>query len=372
MSDIITARRLYTPPPPLVVLRALGLGDLLCAVPALRALRAAYPDRQLLLAAPGSLAPLAALIGIDPQRPPAGPRERVVDRLLPLPAAVGGSPPDRAGADLLPRGAVAVNLHGDGPQSHRLLLAAAPSALLAFAHPDVPESAAGPLPQRPGRERRQSAAPPEHERERWCRLLRAYGIPADPDVLGLAPPPSPAGAAEPLAPGTTLLHPGAASAARRWPAERWAAVARAEHDAGRPVAIGGSGAERELARTVAARAGLPDTTVHAGTTGLAGLARLVAAAGRVICGDSGVAHLATALGTPSLVLFGPTSPAVWGPPPDRPQHVVLWHPRPRAGDPHAGSPDPALLAIEVEQVIAASARLAEPARTQAVTAAARP
>lgn len=419
-------------PPPLLVLRALGLGDLLCAVPALRALRAAHPDRELLLAAPAGLAPLVALIGTAPARPPrrAGARgadgrfiagDRVVDRLLPLPAAVGGVPPGRAGAARLPCGAVAVNLHGDGPESHRLLLATAPSELLAFAHPDVPESAGGP----PARDLwrsvsprgTQAASPPEHERERWCRLLRAYGIAADPEALGLAPPPAPpapfstgaptarAGpaappAAAPLAPGTTLVHPGAASAARRWPAERWAAVARAERDAGRPVAISGSAAERPLAQEIADRTSARPASArsgaasHAGASGIAVLAgtttdllaltRLVAAAGRVICGDSGVAHLATALGTPSVVLFGPTSPAVWGPPPDRPQHVVLWHPHagerdvapgdarcPGAGDPHADRPDPALLAIEADEVIAATTVLAAGDRATQPSRAAR-
>jgi ADP-heptose:LPS heptosyltransferase len=44
----------------------------------------------------------------------------------------------------------------------------------------------------------------------------------------------------------------------------------------------------------------------------------------VICGDTGVAHLATAYGTPSVVLFGPMPPALWGPPPERRQHLVLW------------------------------------------------
>jgi ADP-heptose:LPS heptosyltransferase len=70
----------------------------------------------------------------------------------------------------------------------------------------------------------------------------------------------------------------------------------------------------------------------------------------VACGDTGVAHLATALGTPSVVLFGPTPPAEWGPPPD-PGHAVLW--AGRRGDPHAAAPDPGLLAITVLDVVAA-------------------
>jgi ADP-heptose:LPS heptosyltransferase len=68
-----------------------------------------------------------------------------------------------------------------------------------------------------------------------------------------------------------------------------------------------------------------------------------------VCGDTGVAHLATALGTPSVVLFGPTAPARWGPPPDRPIHRVLW--AGAEGDPHADRPDPGLLRIGVDDVL---------------------
>jgi ADP-heptose:LPS heptosyltransferase len=73
----------------------------------------------------------------------------------------------------------------------------------------------------------------------------------------------------------------------------------------------------------------------------------------VACGDTGVAHLATALGTASVVLFGPTAPAAWGPPRDRPRHTVLW--AGRTGDPHGSQPDPGLLEIETDDVVAALA-----------------
>jgi ADP-heptose:LPS heptosyltransferase len=75
---------------------------------------------------------------------------------------------------------------------------------------------------------------------------------------------------------------------------------------------------------------------------------VVAAAARVVCGDTGVAHLATAVGTPSVALFGPTPPALWGPPPGAPQRV-LW--AGGAGDPHAERPAAGLRRIGVEQVL---------------------
>lgn len=297
-----------------LVLRALGLGDLLTAVPALRAIAVALPDHRRLLAAPACLAPLVDLLDdgweVTHQR-----------GLVPL-------------SPSLPRPEVAINLHGRGPESHCVLAAREPERLVAFAHAGVPRHA-GPV-WRAG----------EHEVTRWCRMLEESGIPADPTRLDL---PRPSLAGPPAARGATLLHPGAASAARRWPVERWASVARAERTAGRDVALTGSPAEAHRAQTIARAAGLPRSAVLAGRTTLIELVAAVAAADRVVCGDTGVAHLATALGTPSVVLFGPTAPAEWGPPPDRERHRVLW--AGRRGDPHADRPDPGLLRIEVADVL---------------------
>jgi ADP-heptose:LPS heptosyltransferase len=307
--------------PLLLVLRALGLGDLLTAVPALRALAAAFPHHRRVLAAPAALAPLAILTGALDEVLDTGP-------LQPLPEAAR-------------RADVAVNLHGRGPQSTRLLLATRPRRLLAFGHPEVPGSDGEPC-WRAG----------EHEVGRWCRLLAASGIRADPADLDLAWPP-PGGAPEPPAGsiGVTVIHPGAANPARRWPPERFAAVAAAEASAGRRVVVTGAREEAGLAAEVVRRAGLPALADQAGRTGLLELAALVAVADRVVCGDTGIAHLATALRTPSVVLFGPTSPAEWGPPPERPAHRVLW--AGSTGDPHAASPDPGLLSIRVGDVLAA-------------------
>lgn len=313
--------------PLLVALRALGLGDLLTGVPALRALASAYPNHRRVLAAPRALAPLAELTDTV---------DAVVDTapLAPLDPSLRGA-------------GVAVNLHGKGPRSHRVLLAAGPRALISFANPGVPESADGPE-WRPG----------EHEVHRWCRLLESYGIATDPTDLEIDPPPIPA---PEDARGATVIHPGAASPARQWPAERWAAVARAELENGRAVVVTGGAEELDLARRITRQAGLPESAVYAGRTGLVELAAIVAATGRVVCGDTGVAHLATALRTPSVVLFGPTSPAEWGPPPDRPWHRALW--TGSTGDPHADTPDPGLLALCVEDVLEALDNLPEASRS---------
>lgn len=301
--------------PSIVVLRALGFGDLLTGIPALRALRDACPGADITLAAPSVLTPIAALSGAV---------DGVADTapLQPLHPALHG-------ADL------AVNLHGQGPQSTRLLLATRPRRLIAFAHADVPDTRG--LPR---------WAADEHEVVRWCRLLTERGIRADPGRLALRRPgvPSPA-------PGAVVVHPGAGSAARRWPVNRWATVARALRDEGLPVVLTGSRDERALAEETAALAGLSAGSVLAGRTGLASLAALTAGAPLVLSGHTGMANLAAAYSRPAVTLAGPVPPRLWGPPPRR-WHTILW--AGRTGDPHGSEPDPGLLDITAADVLAAA------------------
>lgn len=308
-----------------VALRALGLGDLLTVVPALRALRRAHPAHRLVLAAPATLAPLVRAARLA---------DEVVDTDL---RAEGGSAPHRPLDGALHGARLAVNLHGRGPQSTRLLLDTGPQELLAF--PSAENAVPGPT------------APAwrsdEHEVSRWCRLLEAAGIPTDPTELAIEVDAAPPPAAE----GALLLHPGAASPARRWPEERWVAVARAAGAAGRRVVLTGGPGEAALAHRIAEAAGLDDDAVLAGRTDLVALAAAVAAAGAIVCGDTGVAHLATATGTPSVVLFGPVPPSRWGPPAERTQHRALW--AGRQGDPHADALDPGLAALQIDDVLAA-------------------
>ncbi|MGW7434659.1 glycosyltransferase family 9 protein [Streptomyces sp. NPDC054849] len=313
--------------PQVLVLRALGLGDLLTVVPCLRALRRSMPDCDIVLAAPGRLAAVAAATGL-------------VDRVLPTTARGRSVPAELSWQGPPPE--LAVDLHGNGPPSHLLLQGLRPRRLLAYRHAQTPEVL--------GPEWRDD----EHERERWCRLLRWYGIEADPTDLAIAAPPC----ASP-APGAVVVHPGADAGSRRWPPERFAAVVRALRRAGQDVVVTAGAGEEALARRVASDAGLPQEAVVGGSGDVPfhQLCALVAGARCVLVGDTGLAHLATALGTPSVVLFGPVAPRLWGPPPHA-KHRVLWCPRPgedplRPGDAHASLPDARLLRITVEQVVEA-------------------
>jgi ADP-heptose:LPS heptosyltransferase len=296
--------------PTALVLRALGLGDFLTGLPALAMLRTALPEHRIVLAAPRVFAPLAELAGTVDALVHGHELEPLVD------------PPRHP--------ELAVDLHGNGPQSRQLLLDCEPARLLAF-------DDGGP------RWRRD-----EHEVHRWCRLI-SEGLPAPdlpaPSVVGALPVPP---GAAPRA-GATVLHCGAKARSRRWPAERFAALAILLRARGHDVVITGGAAERETAHRIGAAAGVPVLA----DLDLLDLLRLVAAGRLVVSGDTGVGHVASNYATPSVLLFGPVSPRSWGPPAD-PRHQVLWHGT-GDGDPHGDTPDPALMAIGVAEAAAAVA-----------------
>ncbi|GAA1842205.1 glycosyltransferase family 9 protein [Agromyces salentinus] len=310
--------------PVLLALRALKLGDLLVAVPALAALRRGFPEHRIVLATTGWLAPIVDLVD-------------GVDELLPTPGLSRPLDVEPGTID------IAVNLHGRGPESGDLLDAVRPRRLIAHAPdaPDGPEWVDG-----------------MHERERWTRLVRSAGVPADADEVAIAVPPR-----APVIHGAVVVHVGAFYGARRWPADRFADVARALIANGHRVVFTGGDEERDRALEVAALAGSPVEAVLAGRVDLAGFAAVIAAAELVVTVDTGAAHLASAYGIPSVVIFGPAPPESWGPPQTGP-HIVLTDAAKRRGDVFVDDPDPALLAVGVDDVLAAIARLGVgPART---------
>ncbi|MEU2037244.1 glycosyltransferase family 9 protein [Nocardia niwae] len=297
----------------LLVLQARGLGDLLTAVPALRALRRAKPNDRIVLAAPQRLKPIVDLIAsVDALVPTADPGSLRWD----------APPPE-----------LAVNLHGASAESIVTLSRTRPGRILSFRNAAFPELS-GP-----------EWETDMHEVDRWCHLLEYDGIGADRRNLGLVPPVSTTSRR-----GCVVVHVGAGAPARRWPPDRFAAVVRHLLVLGREVVLTGDENERQLALGIAARAGLPVGRVLAGEQNLIDLAATVAEAALVICGDTGVAHLATAFGTRTVLLFGPTPPRWAGPPAHLlGRHAVLW--TGQVGDPEADTTDPGLLQIGVTEVI---------------------
>ncbi|MGF6835712.1 ADP-heptose:LPS heptosyltransferase [Paenarthrobacter sp. TE4293] len=309
----------HTDQPLVLALRALKLGDLLVAVPALRGLRRAFPEHRILYAAPGWIAEALELVGGIHHLPTPG---------LDDPLTV-------------PRGAVdiAVNLHGNGPESRLRIEELQANRVIAHGSPgiDGPAWITG-IP----------------ERERWTRLLTWHGVEADPLDYRLNPP-----AVRSPRPGATVIHVGAAYGSRLWPVERFADVAAHLAATGHQVVLTGGSSERARAEETAASAKLQganlDDGLLAGRQGLAEFAATIAEARLVISADTGAAHLASAYGRPSVVLFGPAPAEEWGPPPG--PHVVLTAVELRRGDVFSADPDPALLAVSVRDVLEAAERL---------------
>ncbi len=353
---IVPARRI-------AVVRALQLGDMLVAVPALRALRAGYPDAEI------------TLIGLPWAASFAARLDRYVNRFLPFPGWPGIDEVsyDKARTERFIAEARAhdydlvIQMHGSGGQSNPFALAL--GARVTAGYYDGPH----PHPMRIGLSALRSRQPnrlslmrergaggegirspsPAHGRGAGGEgvLWPAATYPHDqPEVLrnlGLAallgcPDRGTAlefpllsedhaeadALLEPFAgDGRPLIgiHAGARPPARRWPPARFAAVAddlARRHDA-HIILIGGPG-EEEIVAAVAERMSARALNL-AGRTSLGGLAALLARLSLFIGNDSGPAHLAEAVGAPTVRLFGPADVDRWAPL-DRTRHAVVRHP----------------------------------------------
>ncbi len=295
----------------IAIFRALQLGDLLCVVPALRALKMEYPAARV------------TLIGLPWARSFVERFRHYVDEFVEFPG-FPGLPERRCDEAALPgffqamrrrRFDLALQMHGSGETVNPLVV------LLGARHsggfyrcgewcPDASRYV-------DWRER-------EHEILRDLRLLARLGVPAR--GTGLEFPLTPADRAEQRAFGLenfACIHPGSQLASRRWPAERFAAIGDALAQAGMKVALTGTAAEAPLTRRVA-DAMRREALDLAGRTSLGGLAALIARARLLVCNDTSVSHIAAATRTPSVVVCSGADPQRWAPL-DRRLHRVVWH-----------------------------------------------
>ncbi|MGH9348126.1 MAG: glycosyltransferase family 9 protein [Vicinamibacterales bacterium] len=320
--------------PTLLVLRHHGLGDLVTAQPALRGLRRHFSAHRLVVTCPSWLVPLAEHLrtgddlvsersgttpGADAAFDPSD-HQRVDDALL------GNVLTTIRTADVL------VSLRTPGPEILPIVHTLAPRVLVSYRYSAI--EATGRYPELDFS---------DHILTRWRRLLAGIGVAVRDEEMyaTLVPPESHR--------GFTVVHIGAGSPSRLWPVERWSTVVGHLEAAGHRVLL--SGTRREAARVahVRRRAGLSAERDRSGALDIMELAQLVAGARLVVCGDTGISHLATAFRRPAVTLFGPVPPAWWGPPLGNPQHRTLW--TGRTGDNYAARTDPGLLEISAEQVL---------------------
>lgn len=125
------------------------------------------------------------------------------------------------------------------------------------------------------------------------------------------PPPAPADLppAPHLAQPYVVLHPGASTAVKRWPDERWRALAEFVAARGYVPVWSGGPHEAELVEAIDPPARYAN---FAGRLGLGQLWHLFAGAQAVVCPDTGVAHLGRLIGVPTVTLFGPGNASIHG------------------------------------------------------------
>ncbi|MFC7848697.1 glycosyltransferase family 9 protein [Arthrobacter sp. NPDC057388] len=295
----------------IAVLRGGGLGDLMFALPAVAALKAAYPGASVTL--------LGTPVHAELLSQTVGPVDETV--ILPFAEGVRPGPEDDAEVERFFAGMrarnfdLAVQLHGGGRYSNPFLLRLGARHTVGTRTPDaVPLERTVPYvyyqhePLRALEVAGFAGAPPR-ELEARLEALPEFRQQLAQD-LALE-----SGAA---ANGRVLvIHPGATDPRRRWPAERFAAVARRAADDGFRVYVVGDSSEKELAEAVvelavehsadgtAAGSGAARPAVEslAGKLSLGELAALLAGSSVVVANDSGPRHLAQALGTPTVGVY---------------------------------------------------------------------
>jgi len=149
-----------------------------------------------------------------------------------------------------------------------------------------------------------------------------------------------------------LVSPGAGWGAKRWPAERYGSVARRLADLGYGVVINRAPTEEHLAQEIAATSG---GRARAMTLDLPELIAVTRRAALVVAGDTGPLHLACALDTPVVGIFGPTDPARNGPFHCRSR--VLRHPDSVRDHSRRSEPEAGLLTITPDDVTEAALEL---------------
>jgi heptosyltransferase-1 len=158
-----------------------------------------------------------------------------------------------------------------------------------------------------------------------------------------------------------VLSPGGGWRSKCWPVERFGALCgKLRESLSLRCVVNLGPDDGDLAATLVTASGNADPLVYRGSLGE--LMALLRGAACIVSGDTGPLHLAVALGTPAVALFGPTDPARNGPyprdeePSSEHRNVVLRAPSVRTTHARGSRPHPSMLAISVEQVLEAVSR----------------
>lgn len=294
--------RLPQQPEKVVVLRASRIGDFVCATPAFRALRQALPQAEITLIAMPFIQELVQ-------------RSLHLNRFIPFPGFPGMADQFFDARQVSAffqqmqseQFDLAIQMHGSGVYSNPFTLMLGAKATAGFIRPSDPPGcldAALPMPENLHEIRRILSltsflgAAPQGEQLEFPLWTADHQIAAS--LLATAELP------------LIGLHPAAREASKCWPPERFieAGVALQRERGGTLIILGGQ-TEWQIAEQVAQGIGKAALNL-AGQTSLTGLAAVIARLSVLITNDSGPAHIAYALGIPTVTIFGSTDPQVWG------------------------------------------------------------
>ena len=307
------------PPRKVALLRASRIGDFLCATPAIRALRAALPDAEI------TMITLPLLRGLVERSPH-------LDRFVAFPGFPGIAEQffdaRRASAFFAAMQAerfdLAIQMQGSGVYSNPFTLLLGARTTAGFIRPGDSSlgllDAALPLPTGGS------------EVERVLALTSFLGAESRGEATEFALWPADHTRAEALLRSARRplvgLHAGSRDRARRWPPERFAAVgAELRNCYGATVVLLGDTETAPSSAWIARRLredGVPCLDLT-GRTALPTLGAVIARLALLVTTDSGPAHIAYALGAPSVTIFGGANPGAYGPPPGGPHLLALHH-----------------------------------------------
>jgi ADP-heptose:LPS heptosyltransferase len=301
-------------PSKIAVFRALQLGDMLCVVPALRALRAAAPQARITLIGMPWASSFAKRFGA------------YIDELIVFPG-YPGFPEQPVNVEAVPnflaeaqgrRFDLAIQLHGSGGLSNPLMVLF--GAERNAGHFSTGQYCPDPSRFRPWDDR-------EHEVLRFLRLMAFLGMPAQGEHLEFPLEEADFRSLERShadlpAPGSYVcVHPGARLPSRRWFPERFAEVADRLAASGLRVLLTGSADEAPVVDAVRRAMRMPALNL-CGKTDLGALAALISRAKLVVSNDTGISHVAAAVATPSVIVSCGSDTDRWSPL-DRERHHVL-------------------------------------------------
>jgi ADP-heptose:LPS heptosyltransferase len=289
----------------IAVLRALQLGDLLCSVPAFRALKTALPETEI------------TLVGLPWAFEFVQRFRSYLDGFIPFPGFpdfpeqvldVGAFPRfliemQKRSFDLV------IQMQGSGGVANSLVSLLGGREAAGFYLPGQ---------YRPNESYFLQYPEDEPEPRRHLRLMEFLGVPLQGEELEFPLSSNDWAAFRQIRDDFKLqknyvcVHAGARAVERRWPAAYFAAVADQLAALGYQVVLTGSREERDVAASVAQNMKAPSIEL-AGKTSLGALAALVSQARLVFSNDTGISHLAAAVRTPSVVLFSASEPHRWAP-----------------------------------------------------------